>query len=725
MKNIVLAASLAIFSFSGLAQAQTFPDFGHALAGMGYTRTIWVNGFSQPHLAHGVFYPNNPIDPSGNYEARYGMALTGSGTLTVDPTTLFYIATGTAHNPNAIPSDGSLSIDLLSKGNLAEGGSVIFNCPASSDCPWTMNYQFAKSPLPNPSLHVYRHVEGSVCGGELSIDLNADCHDKLVAQFNLPAAYHFTPSDTIDTNYVSTPGASTTVLCAVIRPLCIPVGPIITVSGNNSGKMNQPYVYSGSAANCTPNPTGWTWTTGDGSITGAATGSSVTVSWPTNGQKVVTATNSGCSGAQGSQSVNIGDGAGCVGGNLQAQFTFSPAAPRLGVPVSFDSSPSTCVQAGASFDWTFGDSSSGTSGPTATHVYNVAGIYTAQLTITPVGCLNTACLSTATHQVPVSGAGAQFIVTPNATQEATFDASSSTNIVAGSQFGWDFGDGGTGSGTIVLHTYVAPGSYKVVLTITPPGCTSAGCKTVASNTVVVGPAPTTTGKPAKLYLLGVLTGAQAANTTWQTDLLLANTGDQAVQTALTFTGTGGNVKTAQVAVPAGSTTRLENVLVKQFSLTNATGVLTLTSTSPNGVFPIASAEVYDNTNPAKRYGESLVAMSDADAADLGKKEVLVGLRQDGSHKTTLWVFNPSTAAGVYDVVYRGLDGTVLGTLPGIKIAANRLTQLSPAQHPINKTTGVPNGFTVEVVVKSGKALAAAQVVNTGSNDPAYIAGEVR
>jgi hypothetical protein len=184
------------------------------------------------------------------------------------------------------------------------------------------------------------------------------------------------------------------------------------------------------------------------------------------------------------------------------------------------------------------------------------------------------------------------------------------------------------------------------------------------------------------------------------------------------------VKASQVTLQPGATERLENALFSQFGLRSGTGVLTLTSTSPNSIFPIARAESYDNTNPAKRYGQSLLALSDADAADSTTREILVGLRQDGSNKTTLWILNASGDAGVYDVVYRGLDGAVLGTLPGIKIAAGQLRQISPTQHPLKKA-GVPGGFTVEVVVKSGKALAAAQVVRAGSNDPVFVAPQVR
>jgi PKD repeat protein len=1420
MRNVVLAAGLAIVSFSGLAQAQPFSDLGHALAAMGYTGTVWVNSFnpSQPYRAHGVFSPGIPINPvTGSYEARYGMALTGSGTVSVDSNG-FYMATGTAHNPNPIPSDGSISIDLLSNGNLADGGTVPFPCGAAGDCAWTLHFQFAKPTLPALSVRVYRHVEGSLCGGELTPDLNAPpCLSRLIAYFRLPAAYQFTLTDKTDTNYLSKPGAATSALCDLIMPVCngtaappptpisdfvwspssvyagSPVGftdqssngptgwswsfqggsppaasvanpavtfgsvgpktvtltasnpqgtgsqatktvtvldsnpagtvsasaasvtqcqvetftanvtgappltyswqvldpgsqtvnppgvvaggpafswasvpsqapgtytgrvtvkngvnptgvvlskqiqltalpaltnisgvapttnvftsnvvlftapaftgatqvvwdygdgktdtftdpvagqspshtyaaagtynakvtisncvspggssskpvsvavttaaplvaafqaglfcqlgqcfatagtpvsfndssqgnpgfwdydwshtgsaaqtcsftdsghtsPVpshtyatagtfqpclrvrrgaeqnvavhgfaimvgsaatITVSGTNSGQVNQPLVFSGLASNCTPNPTGWMWTvTGGGLIAGAATGSQITVSWATIGTKSVSAINSGCSGAGGNQAVTITP----IIPLLHADFTVLPAAPKAGDTVSFDSSPSTGVPAGASFNWSFADGGSA-SGPTATHVYAAAGSYNAQLTISTAGCLNPACQSIATHSVTVAlPVSADFssdgsCVNDTCQAQATTAVTLTAAAADATAYSWDFGDGTTGSGRQVTHPWAQAGIYAVSLTavkgssattktrsfvVCPPpplqvsgefssngSCTGDQCTAPATTAVtltaaatdatayawsfgdgttgngqqvthawakpatysvsltavkgssagtktrsfVVGPAPPSTTKttlvplvaesrvapvqssdlyvynpgtspldvtlgfrrrgtpdvnppqvtrtiqpgatlfapnalsglfnaenvagfitvdtgigtaepvitafnstgatasrmfgltvpgtpvgsapagasqflvglhdtadrqssfglsnPAgdtatyrlrsydktglllkespdltlsghdqrqlavqelrdslgikglddyrvevkpvsgppvfpfasdvrlgtgdpsftepgsyttpKLYLLGVLTGAGAASTTWQTDLLLSNTGDQAAQTALTFTGAGNNVKTAQVTVPAGSTVRLENALVKQLGLSNGTGVLTVSSTSPNGIFPIAGAETYDNTAPAKRYGQSLVALSDADAADTGRKEVLVGLRQDASNKTTIWIFNPSGDAGVADVVYRGLDGAVLGTLPGIKIAAGRLTQLSPGQHPL-KTTGVPNGFTVEVVVKSGKALAAAQVVRAGTNDPAYIAGEVR
>jgi hypothetical protein len=68
----------------------------------------------------------------------------------------------------------------------------------------------------------------------------------------------------------------------------------------------------------------------------------------------------------------------------------------------------------------------------------------------------------------------------------------------------------------------------------------------------------------------------------------------------------------------------------------------------------------------------------------------------------------------------------------VAVGAGKLRQFSPSQHPFkatgkgkNKTANVAGGFTIQIVVKSGKALAAAQVVNNKTNDPFYVQGETR
>jgi PKD repeat protein len=231
-------------------------------------------------------------------------------------------------------------------------------------------------------------------------------------------------------------------------------------------------------------------------------------------------------------------------------------------------------------------------------------------------------------------------------------------------------------------------------------------------------------KSAQSYLIGVLSAPGPNGSTWRSDLLLSNTTAQALAVDVTFTNLGftsAPTTPLRVTLQPGETRRLENVVAGQWNVTNGIGVLTVKSTSST-LFPVVQGESYDNTNPAKRFGQSMTAVTDADAAGSGQASYLVGLRQDSGHRTTLWLFNPGTTQAEYDLVYRALDGSVIATTKGVLLGGGKLKQISPSQHPL-PAAGAPNGFTLQVVVKSGKVLSAAQVVNNATNDPSYIQGE--
>ncbi|HEX3557007.1 MAG TPA: hypothetical protein VIA62_27595 [Thermoanaerobaculia bacterium] len=225
MRRLILLVLLFLAVLSP-ARAQPFADLGHALSAAGYKSTVWVNSFDRrlAYLAHGVFYPDTPIGRAGS-NARYGMALRGSGTVSVDKDG-YLMATGTATNPNAAAAEGDVSINLLKSGSLAGTAEVPFTCGPLATCPWEAHFLARPSDYPHTSARaftvaVYRHVEGSTCGGELTPDLNLEpCRTAVITKFRLPLAYHFTTTDFSDTNYLSTPGATTTALCAAILPLC-------------------------------------------------------------------------------------------------------------------------------------------------------------------------------------------------------------------------------------------------------------------------------------------------------------------------------------------------------------------------------------------------------------------------------------------------------------------------------------------------------------------------
>src|SRR5262249_45899045 len=160
-------------------------------------------------------------------------------------------------------------------------------------------------------------------------------------------------------------------------------------------------------------------------------------------------------------------------------FTLSPSTVAANVPVQFTAgtlvgsgSGATCGAAArdiVSFAWSFGDGSSG-SGRTMTHTFTSANSFSITLTET-----NDRGLSASTTQsVPVGSAALPtptFTSSPQApaVNEPVFFNASASTAGAGhtiSAYRWSFGDGATGSGQTVSHSYSAAGSYIVQLTIT-------------------------------------------------------------------------------------------------------------------------------------------------------------------------------------------------------------------------------------------------------------------
>lgn len=234
-------------------------------------------------------------------------------------------------------------------------------------------------------------------------------------------------------------------------------------------------------------------------------------------------------------------------------------------------------------------------------------------------------------------------------------------------------------------------------------------------------------RAAKVYLVGALSTRGLNNSLWQTDLVITNTSSEVVLMDVTFTSTGVNSQPTSpihLTLQPGETRRLANVIDEQWNVDTGIGVLTLESNAPGGVFPIVQGESYENTQPARRFGQSMMGMSDRQAAGPNQGQYLVGLRQDNRNRTTLWLFNPGDQQAEYDLIYRNLTGTEIGRTAGVRLAPGKMRQISPNQHPL-PTAGVQGGFTVQVLVKSGKVLSAAQVVNNVTNDPAYIQGETR
>lgn len=150
--------------------------------------------------------------------------------------------------------------------------------------------------------------------------------------------------------------------------------------------------------------------------------------------------------------------------NVLPTATF--AASVNGLQVAVDAAGSSDSDgAVASYDWDFGDGTTGT-GLTSSRTYTTGGPKTITLKVTD----NEGGFTTTSQQVTA--------IAPNQAPVAAFTSSSNglTVSVNGSTssdpdgtvagYSWNFGDGATASGATASHPYGAAGSYTVTLTVT-------------------------------------------------------------------------------------------------------------------------------------------------------------------------------------------------------------------------------------------------------------------
>jgi PKD repeat protein len=175
----------------------------------------------------------------------------------------------------------------------------------------------------------------------------------------------------------------------------------------------------------------------------------------------------------GTLSLLLGAACGCALFNSPpvASFTATPATGEAPLVVYFDASASSDPNANPlTFSWTFGDGATGT-GISGFHTYEDPGEYEVTLTVTDSHSEATTMTRTILVTAPENEAPiASFTAAPTsgaATLNVTFNAAASSDpdgTIAG--YAWDFGDGDTGTGQNVSHTYTAQGAYIVTLTVT-------------------------------------------------------------------------------------------------------------------------------------------------------------------------------------------------------------------------------------------------------------------
>jgi PKD repeat protein len=154
---------------------------------------------------------------------------------------------------------------------------------------------------------------------------------------------------------------------------------------------------------------------------------------------------------------------------------------RAGQGVQFDAGGSSDPDGQiVSYNWNFDDGTTA-AGVQVTHTFGQPGKYLVRLTVADNGGLT----AQATHGVLVEPKAPANQPIPGISgptqgpvgQALTFSASGSHDpdgqIVS---YVWDLGDGTTGNGVVVTHTYSAPGTYLVRLTVTDDSGLSAAAQ---------------------------------------------------------------------------------------------------------------------------------------------------------------------------------------------------------------------------------------------------------
>src|SRR5437016_2047400 len=228
-------------------------------------------------------------------------------------------------------------------------------------------------------------------------------------------------------------------------------------------QTGQQVTFTASASGGT-GPYTFSWSFGDGST---GSGSSVTHTYLSAGTYTIVLTLKDSGSPQqtvsSQQSVTVSSPPPALTGS----FTFSPSSPQVGQSVSFSGSASGGTSP-YSYSWSFGDGSTGT-GSSVTHTYSSAGSFTVTLTVKDSGSPQQTVTSQQTVSVtsPPPPLTASFTFSPSSPQageQVSFTGSASGGTSPYS-YGWSFGDGSTGSGSSVTHTYLSAGTYTIVLTL--------------------------------------------------------------------------------------------------------------------------------------------------------------------------------------------------------------------------------------------------------------------
>lgn len=297
-----------------------------------------------------------------------------------------------------------------------------------------------------------------------------------------------------------------------------PIGPLqVSAGGPYTGQAGRPVQFSASVSGAAPGATiQYQWSFGDGSFGG---GPSPTHTYTTAATFQVSLQVSTSAGQQGFARTTV-----TVSSPVQPLIV-SAGGPYTGVvqqPITFIGQAANIAPGAVpQYRWTFGDGTSAL-GQIVSHVYRAAGAYPVTLQVTTSAGQSGTASTIATVSAPVQPLRVSISgpSTGTAGQPVTFSGQASAPPGVAVSYQWQFGDGGSGQGQALVHTYTVPGVYSVRLQAT----TSQGQTGFATTSIRIagppqplqvsagGPYSGTAGSTMTFYAYG--TGAQQPRYQW-------------------------------------------------------------------------------------------------------------------------------------------------------------------------------------------------------------------
>jgi PKD repeat protein len=144
----------------------------------------------------------------------------------------------------------------------------------------------------------------------------------------------------------------------------------------------------------------------------------------------------------------------------------TPTSGLVPLTVSFTATTNAGGAAPFTYQWDFGDYSGINTGASPTHTYTMPGIYPVKVVVTD----SKGWQSTGMVTIFAAVQGLNVIATATPTSGyaplGVGFAAAASGGTAPYTFTWKFGDGSTGTGSSVYHTYANPGTYVPMVTAT-------------------------------------------------------------------------------------------------------------------------------------------------------------------------------------------------------------------------------------------------------------------